>query len=682
MSNISSNSSSNSSSSSSFLEQKDAKKSSNQSLYDLFSSFGTKRMIDDENTNRAVNIAGDILFKSGVPADMVGTFKKNIRQKFNLQQQQQQQQQSGSSSSSSSTRYSVAQIKEEIIQGLHKLLEPRTITAIDGTTTPVPRWEPIKGQTNIVLFMGLYGAGKTTTIMKYAYYYKQRGFNVACICADTFRAGAAAQLKQNCDKVGAYFYYKEYCAPEVVVQLGLQKMLENYKGGVLQRPPDLILVDTAGRHGDEELKRELMEIFKAANQHHTLLVVDSKYGEAAKKSMDFFSNFYVDGIVLTKYDVFKQTREISSSAANQNGTICGEATNRVGAGGFALYATTKTKAPILWVGTGEHKEHLAPFDSASYISRLIGQGDVKKLMAKIQEYDSKTNSNGSGGKVEQLTKKLIAGKSDFTIRDYYEQLEFIIGLTDGDMGELLSSLPRELQDLFLRGLTMSSGDSSRIKKSKGKNKSMEGKGGGGRGGSEDSPPLDEINEKFQQLHKTLSIIVDSMNATELNSTDSIILNPNSVEAQQRLFRISRGCGLPPEKIREALKSYQDFKKLPRNFARGKGGNGGGSNSNGNNSNSITSMINGLASQMGGIGGNATTRGIKTSRKLNKRLASMGISTNTNNNNNNNNNNNSDANGADASDASVANDLLKSLMGSKMGRNINASMGMLRKMGKI
>lgn len=67
-------------------------------------------------------------------------------------------------------------------------------------------FEPKRGKTNIIMFVGLQGSGKTTTCSKVAYYYKKKGWRVAMVCADTFRAGAFDQLKQNAAKIRVPFY--------------------------------------------------------------------------------------------------------------------------------------------------------------------------------------------------------------------------------------------------------------------------------------------------------------------------------------------------------------------------------------------------------------------------------------------------------------------------------------------
>jgi signal recognition particle subunit SRP54 len=85
------------------------------------------------------------------------------------------------------------------------------------------------------------GNGKTTTCMKYAYYYKKKGYKPAMVCADTFRAGAYDQLKQNSTRVGVPFYGSyEITDPAEIAAAGVRVFTESNR--------DVIIVDTSGRH--------------------------------------------------------------------------------------------------------------------------------------------------------------------------------------------------------------------------------------------------------------------------------------------------------------------------------------------------------------------------------------------------------------------------------------------------
>ena len=84
---------------------------------------------------------------------------------------------------------------------------------MDPGVTP---FKPTKGKANVIMFVGLQGSGKTTTCTKMAYYYKKLKWRTCLVCADTFRAGAYDQLKQNATKAGIPFY-GSYSEPDPVI---------------------------------------------------------------------------------------------------------------------------------------------------------------------------------------------------------------------------------------------------------------------------------------------------------------------------------------------------------------------------------------------------------------------------------------------------------------------------------
>jgi len=125
----------------------------------------------------------------------------------------------------------------------------------------------IKGQPNVIMFVGLQGSGKTTTCTKLAYYYQRKGklimssqlkrfpgWRVCLVCADTFRAGAFAQLRQNATKIKIPFYGdEEENDPVAIATEGVNHFIEaNY---------EIIIVDTSGRHKQEkELFNEMVQV--------------------------------------------------------------------------------------------------------------------------------------------------------------------------------------------------------------------------------------------------------------------------------------------------------------------------------------------------------------------------------------------------------------------------------------
>uniref|UniRef100_A0A0E0MLR8 SRP54-type proteins GTP-binding domain-containing protein n=1 Tax=Oryza punctata TaxID=4537 RepID=A0A0E0MLR8_ORYPU len=109
-----------------------------------------------------------------------------------------------------------------------------------------PSFTPKKGKPCVVMFVGLQGSGKTTTCTKYAYYHQRKGFKPALVCADTFRAGAFDQLKQNATKAKIPFYgsYMESDPVKIAVE-GVEKFKKENC--------DLVIVDTSGRHNKKQL---------------------------------------------------------------------------------------------------------------------------------------------------------------------------------------------------------------------------------------------------------------------------------------------------------------------------------------------------------------------------------------------------------------------------------------------
>merc|ERR1711881_237083 len=98
---------------------------------------------------------------------------------------------------------------DDIAKGLNKnrIIQQAVFKELVNLCDPGKQgYKPVKGKQNVIMFVGLQGAGKTTTCTKMAYYYKKKGWKTCLVCADTFRAGAFDQLKQNATKVHVPFY--------------------------------------------------------------------------------------------------------------------------------------------------------------------------------------------------------------------------------------------------------------------------------------------------------------------------------------------------------------------------------------------------------------------------------------------------------------------------------------------
>ena len=168
---------------------------------------------------------------------------------------------------------------------------------------------------------------------------------------------------------------------------------------------DLIIIDTAGRHKDEEeLMKEMDRLIAEVNPDEVVLVLDATIGRQAEKQAEAFNRIAkVRSIIVTKLD----------GAAR---------------GGGALAAVVKTGARISFIGTGEKIYELEIFDPPSFVSKLLGLGDLKALVEKFKSY-------------EELDRKRLEAisKGDFTLVDLLDQLLALRKM--GPLKKILDLLP-------------------------------------------------------------------------------------------------------------------------------------------------------------------------------------------------------------------------------------------------
>ncbi len=198
----------------------------------------------------------------------------------------------------------------------------------------------------IILMVGVNGVGKTTSIAKLAYKYKNMGKKVMMIGADTFRAGAVEQLKIWAEKTESFFYGKDNTDPAGVIYDGLEMAKKNNA--------DIVFIDTAGRLQNKvNLMKELEKINKVIDRiipkapHETLLVIDASTGQNGILQAKAFKEITnITGIVLTKLD----------------GTA---------KGGIVLAIKEEIGLPVKFVGLGEKMTDLQTFDIEDYIYGLF-----------------------------------------------------------------------------------------------------------------------------------------------------------------------------------------------------------------------------------------------------------------------------------------------------------------------
>ncbi|XP_053403993.1 signal recognition particle 54 kDa protein, partial [Mercenaria mercenaria] len=289
-------------------------------------------------------------------------------------------------------------IQSAVYKELVKLVDPG-----------VKAWQPTKGRNNVIMFVGLQGSGKTTTCTKLAYYYQKKGWKTCLICADTFRAGAFDQLKQNATKARIPYYgsYTEI-DPVEIAKDGVDKFKsENF---------EIIIVDTSGRHKQEDsLFEEMLQVYTTVSPDNVIFVMDASIGQACEaQAKAFKEKVDVGSVIITKLDSHAK-------------------------GGGALSAVAATKSPVIFIGTGEHTDDFEPFKVQPFVSKLLGMGDIEGLIDKVNELKLDDN--------EELMKKIKQGH--FTLRDMYEQFQNIMKM--GPFGQIMNMIPGFSSDFLTKG---------------------------------------------------------------------------------------------------------------------------------------------------------------------------------------------------------------------------------------
>lgn len=326
-------------------------------------------------------------------------------------------------------------------------------------------------ESHVIMFVGLQGAGKTTSCTKLAVYYKKRGFKVGLVCADTFRAGAFDQLKQNAIKSSIPFYgsYLE-TDPVKVAYEGVKKFKEDKF--------DIIIVDTSGRHKQEQsLFNEMVQISEAVQPTQTIMVMDASIGQAAEGQAKAFkesSNF--GSIILTKLDGHAK-------------------------GGGAISAVATTKTPIVFIGTGEHVGDFEVFKPSTFISKLLGIGDIQSLIEHVQLLNLQDDENH-----KKTIENFKEGK--FTLRDFQTQMNNFLKM--GPLTNIASMIP---------GM-------SNIMNQVGE---------------------EETSKKI----KNMIYIMDSMTSAELDSDGRIFTNQ-----PERILRVARGAGCSAVEVEMVLQQQR------------------------------------------------------------------------------------------------------------------------------
>jgi len=259
---------------------------------------------------------------------------------------------------------------------------------------------PVRETPEIVMLVGLQGAGKTTTVGKLGAFYKKQGKRVLLVAADLKRAAAVDQLQSLGKKIDV----------SVLIPLPNEHPVALVKRAVhfaKEKAYDKLLIDTAGRlQIDDAMMEELVEMKTSASPHEIWLVADAMTGQVAVNLADLFhKKLSLTGAILTKTE--------------------GDAR-----GGAVLSIRSVTQVPIQFIGTGEQIEALEPFYPDRIASRILGMGDVLSLIELTEQNYSKEHA-------QQLQKKVRSNQ--FTLEDFRDQMKQMKKM--GGLEKILEMIP-------------------------------------------------------------------------------------------------------------------------------------------------------------------------------------------------------------------------------------------------
>jgi signal recognition particle subunit SRP54 len=276
-----------------------------------------------------------------------------------------------------------------------------------------PGLSATKQRPQVVLLLGLQGAGKTTTTVKIARWLGANGRHPLVVSTDVRRPAAIEQLGVLAGDAGVRVHDPDHDTAVVARAVGAVQMAKSFGF-------DVVLVDTAGRlHVDDDLMGELDALKAAVEPSDLLYVADAMTGQDAIKSAgEFNRRVGISGVVLTKMD----------------GDV---------RGGAALSVVSVVGVPVSFIGDGERLEDLQPFHPERLVSRLLGMGDVLSLVEKADQVVSPEEAT-------RLERKIRG--NDFTLQDMRDQLKTVARMGPLDrlaemipgMGQMSAQMPTEV----------------------------------------------------------------------------------------------------------------------------------------------------------------------------------------------------------------------------------------------
>ncbi|MBS3073300.1 signal recognition particle-docking protein FtsY [Candidatus Pacearchaeota archaeon] len=292
-----------------------------EGLFSKIKKFISNEKINEEDFDEFFNEFELILIENNVALEAIDSLRENLKKEL-LEKE-----------------IKKGKMQEEIKKALRNSLDKLMINPFDLFERI--KEKKAKGEPYVILFLGINGSGKTTSIAKLAHMLKQKNYSVVLGAGDTFRAASIEQLEKHANVLDVPIIKQNYGSDPAAVAFDTIAYAKKHKTNV-------VLIDTAGRmHTKTDLIREMEKIVRVSKPDLKLFVAESITGnDAIEQAKAFNDSVEIDGIILTKADVDER-------------------------GGAMISIGYVTQKPVLFLGVGQEYDKLKPFDKEELLENLF-----------------------------------------------------------------------------------------------------------------------------------------------------------------------------------------------------------------------------------------------------------------------------------------------------------------------
>ena len=245
----------------------------------------------------------------------------------------------------------------------------------------------------LILFVGINGTGKTTSLAKLAYMLKQEKYSIVIAASDTFRAGAIEQLREHANRLNLKLVAQNYESDPAAVARDAVLYAKSHK-------TDCVLIDTAGRmQTSKNLMEQISKINKVVNPDMTIFVGDSLAGnDTVNQAREFFEHVKFNASILTKSDADAK-------------------------GGAALSIVKATGTPILYVGVGQEYADLKAFSKETFLQTIFDSDADKAMIDTRDSIDTRESETRDVIETKELETRDVIETRELETRDVIETKE-------------------------------------------------------------------------------------------------------------------------------------------------------------------------------------------------------------------------------------------------------------------